>query len=127
MINLNYNDLEYQLKNHLIIDKELNILMNAIELKNVSFSYPNQNDYSIKDVSLTIPIGQSVAFIGESGAGKTTIVDIILGLFTPEKGKVLVDGKKLDERKQFGKKKLDIFLNQYFYQMIRFEEMLHLE
>lgn len=65
----------------------------GIKVQEVSFRYPDQNEYSIKDISLTIPIGKSVAFIGESGAGKTTLVDIILGLFTPEKGSVLVDGK----------------------------------
>ena len=53
----------------------------SIKLNEVSFRYPNQKEFSVKDVSLTIPIGKSVAFIGESGAGKTTIVDIILGLF----------------------------------------------
>ncbi|MBO0992547.1 ABC transporter ATP-binding protein [Bacillus sp. SD088] len=67
----------------------------SIDLKEVFFRYPNQKEFSIENVSLTIPIGESVAFIGESGAGKTTIVDIILGLFQPEKGEVLVDGKPL--------------------------------
>jgi ATP-binding cassette, subfamily B, bacterial PglK len=79
---------------------------NSIELDNISFRYPNQNNYSVKDASLTIPIGQSVAFIGESGAGKTTIVDIILGLFTPEKGQVLVDGINLEEQKTIWQKKI---------------------
>ncbi|MGG3912309.1 ABC transporter ATP-binding protein [Rossellomorea vietnamensis] len=78
----------------------------SIELKNVSFRYPNQKNYSVKEASLTIPIGQSVAFIGESGAGKTTIVDIILGLFTPEKGQVLVDGINLEEQKSTWQKKI---------------------
>lgn len=67
----------------------------SIDLKEVFFRYPNQKEFSIENVSLTIPIGESVAFIGESGAGKTTIVDIILGLFQPEKGEVFVDGKPL--------------------------------
>lgn len=78
----------------------------SIELKNISFRYPNQKNYSVKEASLTIPIGQSVAFIGESGAGKTTIVDIILGLFTPEKGQVLVDGTNLEEQKSTWQKKI---------------------
>lgn len=69
----------------------------SINLENVYFRYPNQEEYSIKDVSLTIPIGNSVAFVGTSGAGKTTIVDIILGLLEPEKGLVLIDGKELNE------------------------------
>lgn len=70
----------------------------SIKLVDVSFRYPNQETYSIKDVSLTIPIGKAVAFIGESGAGKTTIIDIILGLYPPEKGKVLVDNIKLEDQ-----------------------------
>jgi ABC-type multidrug transport system fused ATPase/permease subunit len=69
----------------------------SINLEDVYFRYPNQDGYSINNVSLTIPIGYSVAFVGTSGAGKTTIVDIILGLLEPEKGKVLVDGNELNE------------------------------
>ncbi|MFT9493368.1 ABC transporter ATP-binding protein, partial [Anaerosolibacter sp.] len=79
---------------------------NSINLDNVSFRYPNQLDYSIKDVSLTIPIGQSVAFVGESGAGKTTLVDLILGLFQPESGKITVDGKNLNEQVLIWQKKI---------------------
>ncbi|XRG78447.1 ABC transporter ATP-binding protein [Rossellomorea sp. GAMAL-10_SWC] len=78
----------------------------SIRLNGVFFKYPNQQDYSIKDVSLTIPIGQSVAFIGESGAGKTTLVDIILGLFRPEKGTISVDGKDFHEIESTWKKKI---------------------
>jgi ATP-binding cassette, subfamily B, bacterial PglK len=78
----------------------------CIRISDVSFRYPQQKGYSVKDVSLTIPIGKSVAFIGESGAGKTTIVDIILGLFHPEKGEVLVDGKNLFDQKSVWQKKI---------------------
>jgi ATP-binding cassette, subfamily B, bacterial PglK len=69
----------------------------SIHLENVYFRYPNKEEYSIKNLSLTIPIGQSVAFVGTSGAGKTTIIDIILGLLKPEKGRVSIDGKELTE------------------------------
>ncbi|MFJ7728155.1 ABC transporter ATP-binding protein [Neobacillus sp. NPDC097160] len=82
------------------------IFNESIKLTEVSFRYPNQKEYSVKDVSLTIPIGQSVAFIGESGAGKTTLVDIILGLFPPEKGRILVDGKNLLEQKEIWQQKI---------------------
>ncbi|MBM7618264.1 ABC-type multidrug transport system fused ATPase/permease subunit [Bacillus tianshenii] len=78
----------------------------SIRLDDVSFRYPNQEEFSVKDVSLTIPIGQSVAFIGESGAGKTTIIDIILGLLHPEKGKVLVDGTDLHKQISIWQKKI---------------------
>ncbi|MFE7060540.1 ABC transporter ATP-binding protein [Sutcliffiella sp. NPDC057660] len=78
----------------------------AIKLTGVSFKYPNQKDYSVKDISLTIPIGKSVAFIGESGAGKTTLVDIILGLLHPEKGRVLVDDIDLQDQISLWQKKI---------------------
>jgi ATP-binding cassette, subfamily B, bacterial PglK len=78
----------------------------SIKLENVSFRYPQQKELTIKDVSLTIPIGQSVAFIGESGAGKSTIVDIILGLYQPEKGKVLIDGINLKEQKRIWQREI---------------------
>lgn len=63
-----------------------------IELKNVHFSFPGAENETIKDVSLKIPFGTSVAFVGGSGAGKTTMVDLILGLLSPTQGQVLVDG-----------------------------------
>ncbi|WP_203287274.1 ABC transporter ATP-binding protein [Metabacillus sp. cB07] len=80
------------------IGKENRVFRNSICLKQVSFKYPNQKDYSIRNITLTIPIGNSVAFIGESGAGKTTIVDIILGLLMPEQGQVLVDGHNIQDQ-----------------------------
>jgi ATP-binding cassette, subfamily B, bacterial PglK len=78
----------------------------AINLENVYFRYPNQKEYSIKNVSLTIPIGTSVAFVGTSGAGKTTIVDIILGLLEAEKGQVRVDGRDLYDLLPLWQKKI---------------------
>lgn len=107
-----YRDLIF--KDELLSDRSANSLKisgkktfnNSINLENVSFRYPNQVDYSVKDVSLRIPIGHSVAFVGESGAGKTTIVDIILGLFRPEAGKVMVDGRNLDEQLSIWQKKI---------------------
>ncbi|MUV36899.1 Energy-coupling factor transporter ATP-binding protein EcfA1 [Lentibacillus sp. JNUCC-1] len=78
----------------------------AITLNDVSFRYPDQVEYAVQNVSLSIPIGQSVAFIGESGAGKTTIVDIILGLFRPERGSVKVDGVNVHEQKALWQQKI---------------------
>lgn len=61
-------------------------------LDKISYSYPNQTERAIKNLSLTIRKGESVAFIGKSGAGKTTLVDIILGLLIPQQGDIQVDG-----------------------------------
>lgn len=69
-----------------------------IELREVSFRYPGTAELALRDISLTIEHGQSVAFVGPSGAGKTTLVNVILGLLAPTAGAVLVDGIDVRER-----------------------------
>ncbi len=69
----------------------------AIEVKNLSFTYDQSDKVILDDVDVTIHKGESVAFIGESGGGKTTLVDNILGILTPQKGKILVDGVNINE------------------------------
>ncbi len=68
-----------------------------IKLEGVSYKYPNTEFYVVKDINLTIKRNTSIAFVGPTGVGKTTLVDIILGLLRPQKGRVLVDGAHLDE------------------------------
>lgn len=63
-----------------------------IRLENIAYSYPNQSELAISQVNLTLKKGDSIAFIGKSGAGKTTLVDIILGLLIPQQGDLQVDG-----------------------------------
>src|SRR5690625_1951407 len=93
-------------QNKVVINKGKRTYNDAIKLKNISFRYPEQKDFAIKDVSLTIPIGKSVAFVGESGAGKTTIVDTILGLFHPENGAVLVDDINIQKQQKTWQQKI---------------------
>lgn len=77
---------------------EISIAFNdKIELRNVSYQYPDAKNLSLKNVSLSVPKQYFVGLVGPSGAGKTTIVDIILGLLTPTHGEVLVDGKNIKE------------------------------
>ena len=59
----------------------------------LSYQYPGQEGYALRDVTLAIPKGASVGFVGPSGAGKTTVVDVLLGLLEPTDGRVLVDGE----------------------------------
>jgi ABC-type multidrug transport system fused ATPase/permease subunit len=66
-----------------------------IQLQNIDYQYPNSKERSLKNISLVIPKGSTVGFVGSSGAGKTTIIDIILGLLTPSKGQVIVDGQDI--------------------------------
>jgi ATP-binding cassette, subfamily C, bacterial len=70
-------------------------LTDGVTLRNVSFAYGTKEILS--DVSLTIPVGELVAIVGPSGAGKTTIADLIVGLHLPTSGEVYVDGIPLSE------------------------------
>jgi ABC-type multidrug transport system fused ATPase/permease subunit len=73
-------------------------LCRGIEVKNVTYCYPDTDEPVIEDASLSIQKGRTAAFIGASGAGKTTMVDIILGLLTPQKGVVLADDINVHEK-----------------------------
>jgi len=66
-----------------------------IELSEVTYGYPQAESISLDRISLKIKKGDSIGLIGKSGAGKTTLVDVILGLLTPQDGDILVDGKSI--------------------------------
>ncbi|MGB3560370.1 MAG: ABC transporter ATP-binding protein [Geitlerinemataceae cyanobacterium] len=63
-----------------------------VELQNVTYSYPEIEEPALKDISLSLKKGESIALIGKSGAGKTTLVDVLLGLLEPQSGDIRVDG-----------------------------------
>ncbi|MEX0827611.1 MAG: ABC transporter ATP-binding protein, partial [Haliea sp.] len=69
-----------------------------IELRDVSYRYDGAPHDALKDINLVIPAGSAVGFVGSTGAGKSTIVDTILGLLDPVKGGVFVDGRDIRER-----------------------------
>ena len=62
-----------------------------ISLKNICYNYPHTTQTSLKNINLNIPINSTIGFIGATGSGKTTIVDIILGLLEPQSGTLEVD------------------------------------
>ncbi len=66
-----------------------------ITLEQLTFQYPNTTNKVLDEISLTIQKGESIGIIGTSGAGKTTLVDVLLGLFTPQPGDIKVDGKSV--------------------------------
>ena len=78
------------------IDDKVDILHEGfvpeILAENISLTYPGKSVRALSDVSLTIPVGASVALVGSSGAGKTTIVDVLLGILNPDDGSVLISG-----------------------------------
>ncbi len=73
-------------------------LKKTIKMKNVFYNYPNSSRKILKNISLTIPAKSTVGFEGPTGSGKTTIVDIILGLLEPQKGLLEIDGKILTKQ-----------------------------
>lgn len=66
-----------------------------IELRDVSFSYPNQESPALEHINLTLHRGETLAVVGENGAGKTTLTNLLLGLYRPSYGQVLYDGKDI--------------------------------
>ena len=67
-------------------------LENQIELSHISFHYPDSDKYIFKDAHMVVPKGKSVGIIGASGAGKSTIVDVLLGLLHAQEGEITCDG-----------------------------------
>jgi ABC-type multidrug transport system fused ATPase/permease subunit len=63
-----------------------------IELENITLTYPTKRKPAVRDVSIQIKQGQVVSFVGPSGAGKTTMIDIILGVLKPDSGRVKIQG-----------------------------------
>lgn len=63
-----------------------------IRLENITYTYPDAVHHAVHDIGVAIEKGQSVGFVGPSGAGKTTLVDVILGLLRPQSGTLLIDG-----------------------------------
>lgn len=66
-----------------------------IDLENIWFTYPASDKQILKGVSLSLEPGNHIGIVGTSGGGKSTLVQILLGLYEPEKGSVLIDGKNL--------------------------------
>ena len=68
-----------------------------LEFQDVSYTYPGSSRRAVEDINLVIPAGQTVAILGPTGSGKTTLAGLVARLFDPQKGKVLVDGSDARE------------------------------
>ena len=69
----------------------------SIELKNISYVYPMAKKTAIQDISIMIPVNSAIGVVGTTGSGKTTIIDVILGLLEPSEGSLLIDGIKINK------------------------------
>jgi ABC-type multidrug transport system fused ATPase/permease subunit len=95
-----YNDYKFFSKNKnrnsIVSESKKIFLKKNIDLKNITFVYPENNKVIFDNISLSITVNTTVGIIGESGSGKTTLIDIIVGLLKPSTGKILVDGKEIN-------------------------------
>ena len=71
-----------------------------VEFQDVSFHYPDGEEYVLEHFNLQVPQGTNVAIVGETGAGKSTLVNLVCRFFEPTEGKVLIDGRDARERSQ---------------------------
>ncbi|MFA5292422.1 MAG: ABC transporter ATP-binding protein [Phycisphaerae bacterium] len=67
------------------------------QFANVSYQYPDTKRHALKDFTLMVEPGQSVAFVGQSGSGKSTVLSLVLGFIRPNSGQLLIDGKDIME------------------------------
>ncbi len=67
-----------------------------ISIKNLSFKYPENKDNILENININIKSGESIGLVGTTGSGKSTLIDIICGLLTPQSGQILVDNKNIN-------------------------------
>jgi len=97
-INKLYGDLSKLRPQNKNQDQNILTFNKSIKLNHIYYNYPNTSRTALKDIDLTIPAKTTVGLIGTTGCGKTTTVDIILGLLEPQNGTLEVDGKVITEQ-----------------------------
>lgn len=91
-------------------------LEQGISFKNVSFTYPGKNEYALKDISFELQKGKTLAIVGGTGSGKTTLIQLLLRVMDADSGEILVDGKNIKDlnlqsyKNKVGYAPQDIFL-----------------
>ena len=96
------DDILYRLnenKNLKILKKTTNSIQikNKIEINNLNFIYPNSNRLALNKINLNIQSGEKIGIAGSTGSGKTTLIDILLGLLKPTNGEISVDGGEISK------------------------------
>ena len=83
-----------------LIDKDTTKEKGTIEFKNVSFKYPDADEYLLKNISFKVNTGETIAFIGSTGSGKSTIINLVPRFYDATDGEVLIDGINVKDYKQ---------------------------
>lgn len=99
--NSGLNEILNQLKNvkeiELSIDKKTKLkLKKSIDINNLSFSYQGSKNLALRNINISIPVGSKIGLVGYTGSGKTTLVDIFLGLLKPIQGNISLDGIEIN-------------------------------
>ena len=109
-------------------------LQTDIEFQDVSLSYSDDDDFALQNLTFTIPYKKVTAFVGESGAGKSSIVDLLMGLYQPTAGQILMNDSNLDQyslpdwRSRIGVVSQDTFIfNNSILENLRYGRLLATE
>ncbi len=95
-LNSVYDDIMNYKEYKVEIDSGIKLpFVNSIQFKDLTFQYPNAQRPLIENFNLTISANTTVGFVGGTGEGKTTVVDLLLGLLTPQKGEINIDGTRI--------------------------------
>ena len=89
-----YAEFEYIKSQENIVKTQI-VFNDKVEMRNLTFNYPNTVTPSLRDVNIVVRKGETVGFIGPSGAGKSTLVDVVLGLLPQTSGELLIDGAEM--------------------------------
>ena len=79
------------------IDEDIEDIKGKIEIKNLDFKYSDSEEYALKNININIKTGETAAFIGRTGSGKTTLVNLLLRLYNVDEGDIFIDGHDIND------------------------------
>ena len=79
------------------IDEDIEDIKGKIEIKNLDFKYSDSEEYALKNININIKTGETAAFIGRTGSGKTTLVNLLLRLYNVDEGEIFIDGHDIND------------------------------
>lgn len=96
-----------------------------IRFKNVFYRYPNSKDYALKDINVEIKYGEKIGIVGKNGSGKSTFINLLLGLYFPEQGEITVDGHDIKNILKAYRQKLMCMFQDFLKLPMKLEENLY--